>query len=134
MEDVKLYLVNQFSHFTYYNFVLLPFLLLLLLTVIALGFKEKEVVQRSSVKKVFLEISQNLQENACVRVSFLIKLQTFCNFSRKETVTHLLSCEFCEISTEQLQMTASVNTSWIYIQSLFIEYLCQRQLGYQLHI
>ena len=74
MEDVKLYLVNQFSHFTYYNFVLLPFLLLLLLTVIALGFKEKEVVQRSSVKKVFLEISQNLQENACVRVSFLIKM------------------------------------------------------------
>ena len=64
-----------------------------------------------SVKKVFLEISQNLHENACVRVSFLIKLQTFCNFSRKETVTHLLSCEFCEISTEQLQMTASVNTS-----------------------
>ena len=36
-----------------------------------------------SVKKVFLEISQNLQENTCVRVSFLIKLQTFCNFIRK---------------------------------------------------
>ena len=26
-------------------------------------------------KKVFLEISQNSQENACARVSFLIKLQ-----------------------------------------------------------
>ena len=26
-------------------------------------------------KKVFLEISQNSQENTCVRVSFLIKLQ-----------------------------------------------------------
>ena len=26
-------------------------------------------------KKVFLEISQNLQENTCARVSFLIKLQ-----------------------------------------------------------
>ena len=27
-------------------------------------------------KKVFLEISQNSQENTCVRISFLIKLQT----------------------------------------------------------
>ena len=27
-------------------------------------------------EKVFLEISQNLQENTCVRVSFLIKLWT----------------------------------------------------------
>ena len=28
-------------------------------------------------KKVVLEISQNLQENNCARVSFLIKLQAF---------------------------------------------------------
>ena len=33
------------------------------------------VFRRCSVKKVFLEISQNSQENTCVRVSFLIKLQ-----------------------------------------------------------
>ena len=32
------------------------------------------VVQRCSVKQVFLEISQNLQESSCARVSFLIKL------------------------------------------------------------
>ena len=32
----------------------------------------EEVVQRCSVKKVFLEISQNSQENTCARVSFLI--------------------------------------------------------------
>ena len=31
--------------------------------------------QRCSVKRVFLEISQNSQENTCARVSFLIKLQ-----------------------------------------------------------
>ena len=31
------------------------------------------VIQRYSVKKVFLEISQNSQENTCARVSFLIK-------------------------------------------------------------
>ena len=32
------------------------------------------VVQRCSVKKVLLEISQNSLENACARVSYLIKL------------------------------------------------------------
>ena len=33
------------------------------------------VGQRCSIKKLFLEISQNPQENTCARVSFLIKLQ-----------------------------------------------------------
>ena len=40
--------------------------------------KNKEieaVVRRCSLKKVFLKISQNSQENTCARVSFLIKLQ-----------------------------------------------------------
>ena len=32
-------------------------------------------VWRCSVEKVFLEISQNSQENTCARASFLIKLQ-----------------------------------------------------------
>ena len=32
--------------------------------------------QRCSIKKVFLEISQNSKENTCAKVSFLIKLQT----------------------------------------------------------
>ena len=35
------------------------------------------VTQWCSVKKVFLEISQNSLENTCGRVSFLIKLQAF---------------------------------------------------------
>ena len=39
------------------------------------GSKTEVVVQRCSVKKVFLEISQNAQENTCAKVSFLIKLQ-----------------------------------------------------------
>ena len=38
-------------------------------------FISEALVQRCSVKKVFLEISQNSEENTCVRVSFLIKLQ-----------------------------------------------------------
>ena len=35
------------------------------------------VLQRCSVKKVFLDISQGSQENTCARVSFLIKLQAW---------------------------------------------------------
>ena len=59
----------------------------------------KEVdVQRFSVKKVFLEILQNSQENTCARVAFLIKLQQACNFIKKETSAQVFSCEFCEIS------------------------------------
>ena len=36
---------------------------------------KEAVVWRCSVKIVFLEISQNSQENTCARVPFLIKLQ-----------------------------------------------------------
>ena len=35
------------------------------------------VLWRCSVEKVFLEISPNLQENACASVSFLIRLQAW---------------------------------------------------------
>ena len=42
------------------------------------------VVQRCSGKKVFLEISQNSQENTCARVSFWI-------------LTQMFFVEFCEI-------------------------------------
>ena len=41
------------------------------------------VVQRCSVKKVFLEILQNSQESTCARASFLIKLHQACNFILK---------------------------------------------------
>ena len=54
------------------------------------------VVQRCSVKKVFLEISQNSRENTCARVSFLLKLLA-CNFIKKETLAKVFSCEFYEI-------------------------------------
>ena len=58
------------------------------------------IVQRCYVKKVFLEISQNSQENTCARVSFLIKL------------AQVFSCEFCEISKNTFfQRTPLVATS-----------------------
>ena len=52
------------------------------------------VVQRCSVKKVFLEISQNAQENTCGRISFLIKLQASrkfqANFIKKPSSTEFI--------------------------------------------
>ena len=66
-----------------------------------------------SLRNVFLQFSQNSQENTCVRVSFLIKLQaSVYNFIKKETLAQLFSCEFCEISkntffTGHLWATAS---------------------------
>ena len=41
----------------------------------------EEDARKCSVKKVFLKISQSSQENTCVRVSNLIKLEAeSCNF------------------------------------------------------
>ena len=60
----------------------------------------------SILKKVFLKISQNSQENTCDRVCFLI------NFIYKETVAQVFSCKFSEIFkkiffTEHLRATTS---------------------------
>ena len=62
--------------------------------------------QRCSVKKVFLKISQNSWENACTRVSFLIKV------AGQENLAQVFSSEFCEIFKntifiEQLRTAAS---------------------------
>ena len=58
----------------------------------------KAVSRRCSVKKVFLEISQNSPENTCARVSFLIKLRaSACNFIKKEALAQVFFCEFYEI-------------------------------------
>ena len=40
-------------------------------------FSSQAVAQRCSVKKVFLEISQNSQESTCARLSFLVMLQAW---------------------------------------------------------
>ena len=59
----------------------------------------RRFIQRCSVKKMFLEISQNSQKNNSTRVSFLINLQTEAyNFIKKETLAQVFSDEFCEIS------------------------------------
>ena len=54
--------------------------------------------QECYIKKVFLKISQNSQENIRARVSYLIKLQTeVCNFVENVTLTQVFCCKFCEI-------------------------------------
>ena len=53
-----------------------------------------------SIKKVFLKIAQNLQENICVRVSISKKLQASTetyNFIGIETPAQLIFGEFCEM-------------------------------------
>ena len=62
------------------------------------------VVQRCSVKKVLLEISQNSLENACASISFLVRFAKLlrtsneCNFIEKETLALVFSCDLHEIS------------------------------------
>ena len=77
---------------------------------------QKQPPEVFCIKKMFLEISQNSQENTYASASFLIKLQAeACNLIKKETLAHVFSCEFCEISknsffTEHHWATASKNT------------------------
>ena len=71
--------------------------------------------KRSYIKKVFLRISQNSQENACARLSFVIKLQAeTCIFIKRETLAQVFSYEFYKIFkntffTEHIETT--VNTA-----------------------
>ena len=75
------------------------------------------------MKKVFLKLFQNSQENNCARVPLLIQLQVeACNFIKNDTLTQVLSCEFCEILkntffTEHFWTTASDNTG-VFLRSV----------------
>ena len=67
------------KHFEHIHFMLWSLIVgeikSIMLKVWKLKHATEAVVQRCSLKKVFLEILQNSQENTCTRVSFLIKLQ-----------------------------------------------------------
>ena len=95
---------------------------------------ETEVIeavnQSCSVKKVFLEISQNSQENTCARVYFLIKLQgTTVILLKKETLAQVFSCEFYKISKnnlfiEHFWVTASLVLKQINLCSVSVSEMC----------
>ena len=83
---------------------------------------------------MLLEISQNLHENTCVRVSILttskpLKCQGlyFYNFIKIEILARVLSCEFCKISKNTflyrtpLVITFSLKTFNINQFSVFVE-------------
>ena len=69
---VKHYGETYQSFFRSFHFPLISLFVPLFFSGIA---REKLVPQWCSVKTVFLENSQNSQENTCARVSFLMKLQ-----------------------------------------------------------
>ena len=72
-------------------------------------------------EKVVLEISENSQENACVRVSFSIKLQAkACNSVKKEILALLFSSKFCEISKNTSgQLLLDINNNILMNLSFF---------------
>ena len=70
----------------------------------------ESVVRRCSLKKMFLKISQILQENTCAAISFL--QQSACNFVENKALAQLFSSEFCKmlrntLFTEHFRTTAS---------------------------
>ena len=74
-----------------------------------------------SEKKAFLEILQISQENPCARVSFLIELRAeVCNLIKKETLTQVFFCEFCEISKK----TFSYRTTPVAASRPFLHEMC----------
>ena len=73
----------------------------------------RSIQRRCSVRKGVLENFAKFTRKHLCRSLFLIKLQTACNFIKKETLAKVFSCEFCEISkntffTEHPRATASV--------------------------
>ena len=72
-------------------------------------------------KNVFLEISQNSQENSCARVSFLIKLQVF-------------SCEFCEISNSTFFIGHLRTAASVYIVYPYQILLSATSTSYSSHV
>ena len=74
------------------------------------------VVQKRSVKKMFSNILQNLQENTSTKVSFYLKLQaSACNYVKKETVEEVFSCGFFEI----FKNIFSIEQPWCVLLNLF---------------
>ena len=64
------------------------------------------VVRGCSVKMVFLEISQDSEENTCARDSDLI------NFIKKESLAQVFSSEFCEIFRNTFLQNTSGGCFW----------------------
>ena len=101
-----------------------------IICMLLLWYTSEAVVQRCSVKKMFLEISQNSQENICAWVSFSIKLQAPArNFIKSETLAQVFSCEFCNISKNAFScrtppVAASVHLHFRTLSFRTLSYTC----------
>ena len=99
------------------------------------------VMQRCSVKKVFLEIQQNSKENTCARVSFFVNLHVSTlqlYFIKKETPTQVIPVNFAKFLRTPL-VAASVTYRNIlinFIVTLFIrcKFKWAISVKYQLHL
>ena len=65
---------------------------------------------------MFLEISQNSQENNCAKVSF-----SACNFIKKETLAQVFSCEFRQTSMNTFFIE---HLWWLLLLLLLQKYAC----------
>ena len=84
-----------------------------------LKFRIKSSRLEVSVKKIFLKILQNSQENTCARVSFFIKLQALGSGTG-------ISCEFLEISKNTFcYRTPSVRSLLGGMNFLHVNNFCQ---------
>ena len=68
--------------------------------------------QRCSIKKLFLKILQNSQENTCVGVLLFNKVARI-NSIIKETLTQVISCEICEVFKNSFFIE---HLQWWYLQ------------------
>ena len=83
------------------------------------------VAQRCSVKNIFLEISQNSQENTCSWVSFLIKLQAlvcifpYSDWIRKDTSKNTFSYRTSPVAASVQSFNSTWETSYPQIYKTF---------------
>ena len=81
----------------------------------------KAVARRCSVKKVFLKILQNSQENTCARASFLIKLQAY--VIKKETLPQCFPVNFAQFLRTPF-LTGHLR--WLLLQKYIFGDRCQK--------
>ena len=90
-------------------------------SVVIIGKKRGSLHHRCSIKKVFLEISQNSEESTCARVAFLMKLQ-----ANKETLTQVFSCEFAKfqrttfVTEHRSRLLLKIDIKQVYVQLHFL--------------
>ena len=77
------------------------------------------VVQMCPVKKVFLEISQNSQENTCASLFFNKVAGGASNFIKKENLAQVFSCGFCKISKNTFFDRTPLVATFIHLLKIF---------------